>query len=534
MITLSKRQKEFAFSSAAGVALVGVSLLCVNVLSNWLYLRWDLTASNAYSLSPSSKKLMRSLDEPVIVKAYFSENLPAPYNTYSRYVRDILNEYRAASRGQLRYEFISPVPGREFEEQAMSAGMSPLQFQEMGSDQLQIRRGFMGLSLFYKDRSETLAVIKSFDQLEFDLTSRLARMTRKSKKKVLVTLGHGETAWQQSQIRAAQDLPAFYDFSMPLALPRGTTEPFSADAIMVVGPQQPLDAASLWTLDQAIMRGIPAVFLIDTKRFSSSQFMLTSQSSGLELLLETYGLKIGTQMICDMQCETVGLTQNMGGLSMTTSMRYPFVPLSTNFEKNHPILRGIQAVGIPFPTRLDPGTLPEGVKFTPLIYSSEKSWLAPAQHYSVAPTSVPPFKPGESHGPYTLAGVLEGTFPSHFAGKPAPVKGGEVLAKSVPTQIFVMSTSRLLDPNMPEFAGGGALISNALAYLTHDDILIGIQVKGNILRPLKEIPPAAQDGVKVLCILGTPILSILWGLWRWRRRRNWRHSVSANFQNSPS
>jgi len=57
----------------------------------------DLTERQAYSLSGSSKKLVRELSDPVIVKAYFTADLPAPYNAYERYVRDLLVEYRSAS-----------------------------------------------------------------------------------------------------------------------------------------------------------------------------------------------------------------------------------------------------------------------------------------------------------------------------------------------------------------------------------------------------------------------------------------------------
>ena len=524
-----ERRRQFAIASAAGVGLAGLILLLVNVLSNWLYLRWDITASRAYSLSTSSKKLARSLEDPVLIKVYFSQSLPAPYTAYARYVKDILDEYRTASRGRVRFEFVRTQPAQEFDQRAMEAGMAPLQFQEMGSDQLQIRRGFMGLVLFYRDRSEALPVIKSFDQLEYDLTSRIARMTRKDKKKIAVTIGHGETAWKESKIKLAQDLPAFYDIDTPVALPLAGAAPIQADALMVAGPQQKFDDKSLWAIDQAIMRGIPAAFLVDTQRFLASQFMVMPQSTGLEDLLKTYGVKLTSRLVYDAQCETVGMTQNLGGFAFTTSIRFPFVPQVTNFEKDHPILRGIQSVGMPFVTQLEAGPPPEGVRFTPLLLSSDRSWLAPANTYSVAPNAIPQPKPNEAHGPYVLGGVLEGTFPSYFAGKDAPVKGETVIPKSPKTSIFILGTSRLLDPNLPEFPGVGALLTNALAYLSKDDILIGIQSKGDILRPLKPVRPAVRESVKYGCILAVPLLPVLWGLLRWRRRRAWRSALAAGF-----
>jgi len=527
MTLFTQKQKQFALTSAAGVLLIGVILLLVNVLFNWVYLRWDLTRHHAYSLSPASKKFVRQLDDPVVIKAYFTPDLPPPYNTYARYVKDILAEYRSASHGRVHFEFVPTQPAKDFEEKAMSASMTPIQFEQMESDQLQIRRGFMGLVLFYRDRSEVLPVVKSPEHLEYDVTSRIARMARKNKKQIGTILGHGETPWRGSQIKLAQDLPAFYDLDHPIALPLATTGPISADAILIVGPQQKYDAPSLWAIDQMLMRGVPMAFLIDTKRFVNAQFMMAPLTTGLEDLLKTYGVKLTDQLVYDAECESVGMTQNVGGMAFTTSVRYPYIPQVTRFEPNHPILSGIESVSLPFPTRLDAGTLPKGVRFTPLLYSSEHSWLAPPETYSVSPTSIPHPKPDEPHGPYVLGGLLEGTFPSYFAGKPSPVKGEAVIPESPKTSIFILTTSHVLDQGLPEFQGVDALVTNALAYLSHDDTLIGIQAKGDIIRPLKPIPIPARDAVKFGCVLGIPLLPVAWGLIRWRRRDAWRKTIAA-------
>jgi len=52
----------------------------------------------------------------------------------------------------------------------------------MGSSQFQVRRGFMGLVIFYRDHTDTVPVIKDVESLEYELTSRLTRMTRRHKK----------------------------------------------------------------------------------------------------------------------------------------------------------------------------------------------------------------------------------------------------------------------------------------------------------------------------------------------------------------
>src|SRR5690242_15305250 len=96
--TLQQKRRAWAITSASGLVLTGVIVVLLNILANWFFLRLDLTRHGAYSLSPSSKNLVRKLEDPVVIKAYFSPDLPAPYNAYGRYVKDLLTEYHNASK----------------------------------------------------------------------------------------------------------------------------------------------------------------------------------------------------------------------------------------------------------------------------------------------------------------------------------------------------------------------------------------------------------------------------------------------------
>ncbi|MGA9408494.1 MAG: Gldg family protein, partial [Bacteroidota bacterium] len=63
-------------------------LIVVNVISVRIFDRLDLTKQKVYTLSDASKKLVRSLDDRVTVRAYFTEDLPSPYNDNRREVLD--------------------------------------------------------------------------------------------------------------------------------------------------------------------------------------------------------------------------------------------------------------------------------------------------------------------------------------------------------------------------------------------------------------------------------------------------------------
>ena len=97
-------------------------LIVVNVISVRLFERLDLTKQKVYTLSEASKKLVRSFDDRVAVRAYFTEDLPPPYNDNRREVLDILNEYKAYAGGNLQYEFINP-EGEKGEQEAQQQGI---------------------------------------------------------------------------------------------------------------------------------------------------------------------------------------------------------------------------------------------------------------------------------------------------------------------------------------------------------------------------------------------------------------------------
>ncbi len=501
-----------------------LAVVLIMVLGNWVFIRLDLTAQKAYSLSPASRKLVKELTDPLVVKAYFTPDLPPPYNIHERYTRDLLTEYKSASRGKVRFEFVLQSPPGEFEKRASEAGLVPIQFEQMGSDQFQVKRGFMGLVMYHRDKTETLPIVKNVQQLEYDLTSRIAKMAVRKKKSIAVTSGHGETDWRGASAKVAADLADLYDLK-DVPLLDGATTPLEADALLIVGPRQKFDEKSLRAIDQAIMRGIPAAFLIDIKSFVAGRFFVTAQDAGLGDLLKHYGIVVGDRLIFDAQCESIGLVQNLGGYAFTTNLRYPYIPMVDRIMNTHPIGRGLEVVSLPFTTSVDPVQgLPGTVHFTPLLYTSAQSWFAKAQpSFSVAPNEIPRPKPDEPHGPYSVGGVLEGIFTSYFQGSSSPK-----------TQVVVLGTSRILDPSLPAVTGADGLLSNLLAFLSKDDTLAGIRSKGEIIRPLRPVTVAVRQAVKYGTLLAATLSCVGFGLWRWRRRQAWRTRITAAFVPKPS
>ena len=76
-------------------AILLFSLLLLNLIARNWYKRFDLTDTKMYSLSSSTKQVIKKIDDLLNIKVYFSENLPGEYGNNRRYLQDIMEEYAA-------------------------------------------------------------------------------------------------------------------------------------------------------------------------------------------------------------------------------------------------------------------------------------------------------------------------------------------------------------------------------------------------------------------------------------------------------
>ncbi|MCC6592078.1 MAG: Gldg family protein [Xanthomonadales bacterium] len=116
--------------ASGGLVLLLLALLFVGatVISNLVLrgARIDLTANNEYTLSEGSKEILASIDEPIHLYFYFSDEASkdlAPIRTYAQRVRELLEELASRSGGKLKLSVIDPQPFSEEEDEATAAGL---------------------------------------------------------------------------------------------------------------------------------------------------------------------------------------------------------------------------------------------------------------------------------------------------------------------------------------------------------------------------------------------------------------------------
>lgn len=118
------------------IALVAGVLIIIfaNVISFYLFARLDLTAEKRYTLSKSTKTLLKQIDEPVTYRVYLEGEFPADFKRLQNETREMLNQFHAYNKN-IKYEFVNPndfsdpEERRVFYQKLMQKGIQPTQIQ---------------------------------------------------------------------------------------------------------------------------------------------------------------------------------------------------------------------------------------------------------------------------------------------------------------------------------------------------------------------------------------------------------------------
>ena len=173
-----KKENKFVSwikNPSADIWLFIVAVVLLNLVASRAFFRIDLTESKSYSLSSSSKEVVKNLEEPLNVKVFFSANLPAPYSNVEQYVKDILAEYGNSANKNFSCEFFDM---EDYDNQriARGYGLNQIQIRELKNNEVGLKNAFMGIVLSYADQIEKIDGISSSDGLEYKITSAIGKI----------------------------------------------------------------------------------------------------------------------------------------------------------------------------------------------------------------------------------------------------------------------------------------------------------------------------------------------------------------------
>ncbi len=294
-----------------GLILALIVFVAVNIISNATIgtARVDLTEDRLYTLSSGSESVLADLNEPLIFRFFYSEDLSADYpsiRTYATRVREMLQEFAAASNGKITLRIIHPEPFSDEEDEAVSFGVQGVPVNAAG-DQL-----YFGLVA--TNSTDDVQTIPFFQQdreafLEYDLTRLVYNLANPEKRVVgvmseLPILGGVSDPMAgmegiQTRWTIMDQVAQFYDIEKVST----TTDhiPDDVDILMLVHPKD-LSAKTRYAIDQYVLGGGRAIVFVDPHSEVEAanpdpENPLATHGSKIDALFASWGIAMEPGMV---------------------------------------------------------------------------------------------------------------------------------------------------------------------------------------------------------------------------------------------
>ncbi|MBK7254727.1 MAG: Gldg family protein [Ignavibacteria bacterium] len=514
--------------------IIGI-IIVINIISKRVFTRVDLTKNKSYTLSPISKDVVSNLDDKLLVKAYFSNNLPPPYNNLRRQVQDLLDDYRSYSGGNMNYEFLNPTSegegeGNELDKEAQKYGIQPVQIQAMDNDKLEVKRAYLGLVFLYGGKQEVIPVVQTAENLEYDVTGIIKKMKTTEKKKVGFVSGHGEVELSKlNQIQTV--LNQQYDVSSVNLKSVAVIDP-AISALIIMAPKSGFSESDKFKLDQFIMNGGNVAFLIDriAPNFQQQVVMGNEINVNLSDLLLNYGINIKLDLIRDLQCSAVQIQSQIG---FPISVNYPFFPVITNIAKNNPAFNNIKSVVLTFASSIDTNNEnAKKVSITPLLTTSDKSGEVEGFFFLNLEQFQNMTKKGAdslfSQKGFMVGGIYSGKFSSFYEGKEMPTDtasgwmqySGQRLGQSIKdVKLIAIGDGDFANEENKPPRENMTFFVNMVDYLMDDVGLAEIRTKASSESPIEETSDSMKKFIKYFNLIFPPALVLLIGLYKWNQKK---------------
>jgi ABC-type uncharacterized transport system involved in gliding motility auxiliary subunit len=560
-----------------------------------------------YKLTTAIKKLnnkisaLLSLSEKIKIKLFLSSSLKivAPYmklnnlSGLSKTIEEIVQNLNEKSYGKLEFQYLDPSKDPDLEEIINKYNIMNLKWPDFANGNIKAGNGAIGLLMVYKDKAVTIPLLHilrlpiigtHYEMADMNEMEEIISINIESLIDINEDIGyladHGTLSIQgvspndPARQRGQNNLNSFkmlteQNYSIKPVNLKEKNIPESLGTLIIARPTEAFTDYELFQIDQFLMRGKNLALFFDSFKEvmpGGQQGMAFGQgpvylpiNTGLEKLLKHYGISIKKSYVMDENCYKQELPQNLGGgqrlIYFAPLIKNKFINKDISFMKN---IKRLIAIKIS-PLEIDKELIEKnGLAAHRLFASSEKSWEMSGR-INLNPMFISP-PPADEKKSLPLAYILEGQFPSYFAGKPIPEKKapeknnennsdpkdnktgidspkieseGELITKGKQAKIFIISSSDMLTDNVLDQEGrssNAVFVMNVLDYLNNREEIAIMRSKEQRFNPLRESEAGTKTFLKSFNIAGLPILVVIFGLFVLLRRHSRKKRILMMFQ----
>lgn len=566
-----------------------------------------------YKLTTTIQKLnnkisaLLSLKDKIRITLFLSSSLKqvAQYmglkelSEYPTKVEEIIASLNNKSYGKLEYIYEDPSNDKDMESLQKRYNIMNLKWPSLLRGEIQAGKGVFGLVMEHKEKVLEIPILRvlrlpllgtqydlmDLNKIEETINDNLATLININED-IGYLADHGTLAVSGVSPMGRQNQNSLSSFVALVSqnytlkhvnLKNGSI-PDNLNSLVIVRPTEKFSEYALFQIDQALMRGTPLALFLD----AFNEVMPQNQramglnrgpnyipiDTGLEKLLTHYGVRMKKSFVLDENSYRQRVSRQFGGGEQPIY----FAPVIKNKNINKDLdfmkrIKRLVALKIS-PLELDKKRIDESrLRAYQLFSSSVKSWEMSGE-IMLNPMSITPPASENEKSSMPLAYLLEGKFPSYFAGKPVPEKTSEntdlktedekdteqiksvekplidlskiegkggFLSKGKPSKIFLVGSSEMLKDSLldPEGKGSNAVfIMNILDVLNHREDIAAMRSKEQLFNPLYETKGYAKTFTKTFNVAGLPVLVVLFGLFVWLRRHSRKKQIQMIFQKS--
>jgi ABC-2 type transport system permease protein len=568
-----------------------------------------ITSTNGleYTLTTAIQKLnnkisaLLALDEKVSVNMYLSSSLNkiAPLINLEQLpglgkaIADTVEKLNDKTHGILAFKHLDISDKSTLDKLGKQYDLMALSWPAVPERDIKEGAGAAGLVVEFKGKTSTLPLISAIElpiigttyqmadpmMLEEELNSVVEKMIGINKDIGFLS-GHGSHPLMPDRMAMMQGrsgggmqaLNALVSsrYSIKTIDLKTDAIPDGLSCLVIPRPTQPFTDYELFQIDQALMKGTSIAFIsdafIDVTQPQQQAMGMPPQfvpiDTGLEKLLNHWGVSIKDAYVLDKQCYKQQAPANMGGgehdIYFAPLLKEKTINTAPRFMHN---IKGLVAMQISPVELIEENIDKEKVTATRLFSSSDESWLMEGR-INLNPMFLSPPQAKEDLTSYDLAYLLEGSFTSYFKGKEIPEKdtgdetadeAGEetetvpektaasfegiaasnvILETSKPAKLFILPCSQMLQDNMLDPEGrstNATFLLNTIDYLNGDLNVAALRSKQQTLNPIADTTPAFRKVIKSINIIVLPLLVILFGLGVLAKRTARKKKIANRF-----
>ena len=426
-----------------------VVLFGINFLASVFHARFDLTKEKRYTLSKTTKDLLKNLDDDVQIDIFLKGDFPSKFRKLTNSVSEFLQLLKESNSSKLRYTFILPsdeIPGTnriKYADTLESMGAFPINLKAQVKTGESSSMAYPFAIIKYKEKQELVTlftvpplsasnnelpekVINSAESLfEYQFAKSLDKLMQTKKPAIAYSIGNGEPVDGRTY-DLVQTLQQDYEFKT-LNIKEQPRVPDNVNVLLIVKPKEQFNEDEKLKIDQFVMNGGKLLCFIDNliaEQDSLSfkpETIAYDRNLNLTDLFFRYGLRINTDLVMDLQCDLIPIV--VGGTRDNPQMEFlhwNYYPILSPIDNK--INKGLGYVASRFVNSIDTVQV-NGIRKQPLLVSSANSrTISTPALISLNENKNAPEDDKFKRNAIPVAMLLEGKFTSLFRNRVSQVQ----------------------------------------------------------------------------------------------------------------